>query len=128
MKQKILDVDHLAKNFMQKCYALPKIKVAVIYPCSPDSLEGAIDAAEQGLIEPILIGPKAKIIKVADELSIDISAYELIDVPNSIAAAEKAVALAHEGAVSALMKGSLHTDEMMHEVIKRRRVANNSSD
>jgi phosphate acetyltransferase/phosphate butyryltransferase len=119
MKEKKLDLDQLAKKFMQKCHALPKIKVAVVYPCSPDSLEGSIEAAEQGLIDPVLIGPKSKIIETAEKLNIDLRAFELIDVPNSTIAAEKAVALAREGAVSALMKGSLHTDEMMHEVIKK---------
>jgi phosphate acetyltransferase len=119
MKEKKLDLDHLANNFMQKCHSLPKIKVAVVYPCSPDSLEGAIEAAERGLIEPILIGPKTKIQAIAEQLNIDIRAYELVDVPNSVTAAEKAVGLAREGTASALMKGSLHTDEMMHEVIKK---------
>lgn len=119
MKQKKLDVNLLAKNFMQKCHSLPKIKVAVVFPCSADSLEGAVETAERGLIEPILIGPKAKVQAVAEQLNIDIRAYELVDVPNSIAAAEKAVELARSGVVSALMKGNLHTDEMMHEVIKK---------
>lgn len=119
MKQKVLDVDHLAKSFMEKCRSLTKIKVAVVYPCSQDSLEGAVEAAEQGLIEPVLIGPKASILAIAEQLNINISSYELIDVRNSLIAAEKAVELAREGVVSALMKGSLHTDEMMHYVVKK---------
>lgn len=119
MKQKLLDVDHLAQSFMEKCRALAKIKVAVVYPCSQDALEGAVEAAEQGLIEPVLIGPKASILAIAEQLNINISSYELIDVRNGTTAAEKAVELARVGAVSALMKGSLHTDEMMHYVVKK---------
>lgn len=119
MDSKKLDVDELAKRFVQKCQTLPKIKVAVVYPCSKDSLEGAIEAAQIGLIEPILIGPKTRIQKLATEIKADLKNYEIIDVADSVSAAEKSVELARNGAVDAIMKGSLHTDELMHEVIKK---------
>ncbi|CDZ78975.1 Phosphate acetyltransferase [Legionella massiliensis] len=118
MEPQKLDVDKLANNFLEQCRSLPKIRVAVIYPCSEDSLDGAVEAAQMGLIEPILIGPQQKIVSLAQTLKIDISAYDIIDIAESVESAKKAVSLAREGKVDALMKGNLHTDEMMHEVIK----------
>jgi phosphotransacetylase len=105
MVSKKFDVDELAKKFLLKCQTLPKIKVAVVYPCSKDALDGAIEAAQQGLIEPILIGPKTLIHKLATEIKIDIKNYEIIDIPDSVGAAEKSVELARGGMVDALMKG-----------------------
>jgi phosphate acetyltransferase len=93
------------------------ISVAVVHPCDHESLGGALSAAEAGLIVPILIGPRAKILAAAVELGVDISAHQLIDVEHSHAAASCAVALAREGKVEALMKGALHTDELMAEVV-----------
>lgn len=119
MDRKILDIDTLAKNFLQKCQTLEKISVAVVYPCSEDALNGAIEAAQLGLIQPILIGPKKKIQALAKEKKINISDYELIDVPTSEAAAQKSISLVHEGKAEAIMKGSLHTDELMKEVVKQ---------
>jgi len=119
MDRKILDIDTLAKNFLQKCQSLEKISVAVVYPCSEDALNGAIEAAQLGLIQPILIGPKKKIQDLAKEKKINISDYELIDVPTSEAAAQKSISLVHEGKAEAIMKGSLHTDELMKEVVKQ---------
>lgn len=114
-----LDVDKLANQYLQKCLSLPKISMAVVHPCSQDALNGAIEAAQLGLVEPKLIGPEKKIREIADQYEINIDAYELIHVPHSHAAAEKAIKLVHEGTVDALMKGSLHTDELMREVIKK---------
>lgn len=119
MDEKKFNIDELSKKFFHKCQSLPKIKVAVVYPCSKDSLDGAIEAAQQGLIEPILIGPQRIIEKLSAELNLDLSSYELIDIPESAHAVQKAVELARDGKVDALMKGSLHTDELMHEVIKK---------
>lgn len=119
MSSKKLDLDKLAKRFLGQAQALPKIKVAVAYPCSKDALEGVIDAAHMGLIEPILIGPKALIQKIADDLGLSLKDYELVDCPNSHSAAEKAVHLVRDGKAHALMKGSLHTDELMHQVLKK---------
>jgi phosphate acetyltransferase len=88
----------------------------VAHPCDATSLRGAIDAAAEGLIAPVLVGPKAKILAVAAECGIDLSAHEIVDAPHSHAAAAKAVALIREGKGELLMKGSLHTDELMREV------------
>ena len=97
----------------------PAIPVAVVHPVDDVSLTGAVAAAHHGLIIPILIGPAARIRAAADAAQLDISEFELIDVPHSHAAAERAVALVREGRAEALMKGALHTDELMHEVLKR---------
>ncbi|MGM0981859.1 MAG: bifunctional enoyl-CoA hydratase/phosphate acetyltransferase [Pseudomonadota bacterium] len=97
----------------------PAIPVAVVHPVDDVSLTGAVAAAHQGLITPLLVGPEAKIRAAADTAEIDISEFEVIDAPHSHAAAERAVALVKEGRAEALMKGALHTDELMHEVLKR---------
>jgi phosphotransacetylase len=91
--------------------------MAVVHPCSREALEGALDAARLGLIQPVLVGPVAKIRAVAAECGIDIGSTPMVDVPHSQAAAQKAVAMAQSGEVQALMKGSLHTDELMAEVV-----------
>ncbi|MDK1491856.1 phosphate acetyltransferase [Sinorhizobium sp. 7-81] len=88
----------------------------VAHPCDETSLRGAIEAADIGLIVPVLVGPEAKIRKVAAEHRLDLGRREIVDVPHSHAAAAKAVALIREGRGELLMKGSLHTDELMHEV------------
>ena len=88
----------------------------VVHPCDETSLRGAIEAAEEGLIVPVLVGPEAKIRAVAAETGIDINRYEFVDAPHSHGAAAKAVALIREGRGELLMKGSLHTDELMREV------------
>jgi phosphate acetyltransferase len=98
----------------QKCEA---IRMAVVHPCSREALEGAIEAGQLGLIEPILVGPAEKIRALAANCNFDIGSLPIIDVPHSHAAAQKAVAMAQAGEVHALMKGSLHTDELMSEVI-----------
>ena len=99
--------------------ALPPLATAVAHPCDETSLKGALEAAEAGLIKPILVGPKDKIISVARAFSLDLSGIEIIDVPHSQAAAETAVALVRSGKAELLMKGSLHTDELLSEVVKR---------
>jgi phosphotransacetylase/acyl dehydratase len=96
---------------------LAPVVCAVVHPCDRDSLLGPIEAAARNLIVPILIGPEAKIRAVAHAENIDISAFRLIPVEHSTAAAEKAVHMARAGEVEALMKGSLHTDELMEAVV-----------
>ncbi|MDC8784196.1 bifunctional enoyl-CoA hydratase/phosphate acetyltransferase [Roseateles koreensis] len=91
---------------------------AVVHPCDIESLQGALLAAKRGLITPILVGPEARIQALAQQHGLDISAYRLEAAPHSHAAAERAVALAVSGEARMLMKGSLHTDELMHAVIK----------
>jgi phosphate acetyltransferase len=99
--------------------ALPPLVTAVVHPCSTNALEAAVDAARQGLIRPILVGPRGRMETVAKQLKIDLSAYEVVDAPHSHAAAAQAVQLVVEARAEALMKGSLHTDELMGAVVKR---------
>jgi len=98
---------------------LEPIPIAVVHPCDTESLGGPLQAAEEGLVIPILIGPEAKIRSVAEAEGFDLTGVRIIDVPHSHAAAEKAVAMARDGEVEALMKGSLHTDELMSEVVSK---------
>lgn len=86
---------------------------AVAHPCNDFALRGALEAAGEGLIEPILVGPEARIRAIADEAELDISAFRLIDAPHSVASAAKAVELVRLGQASLLMKGSLHSDEIL---------------
>jgi len=99
--------------------SLQPVTTAISYPCDEGSLTGAIDAAKLGLITPILVGPKAKIDATAAQFQLDISRYECVEAPHSHAAAAKAVELVRDGRAEALMKGSLHTDELMAEVVKK---------
>lgn len=100
----------------QNLEALP---TAVAHPCDDTSLAGAIEAAEAGLIIPILVGPRDRLQAVATTLGLGISRFELIDVPHSRAAAEKAVELVRAGRAELLMKGSLHSDELLGAVTKK---------
>jgi phosphotransacetylase/acyl dehydratase len=103
---------------LQLTAGLPPLKVAVVHPCSSESLKGALDAAALGLIDPILVGPIDKIQATAKAAGLDLGGLSLRDVPHSHAAAAEAVAMVQRGEVAALMKGSLHTDELMGEVVK----------
>jgi phosphate acetyltransferase len=95
------------------------IKCAVAHPCDDVSLRGALEAAKLRLIEPILVGPAARIRRVVEENGLDIGGLELIDAEHSHASAAKAVELVKAGKAEALMKGSLHTDELMSAVVSR---------
>lgn len=110
---------HVFEDIIASCSGLTPVTVAVCHPCDQVSLEGPVEAARLGLIEPILVGPEAKIRQVAAEFSIDIAGLRIVDCAHSHESAEKAVALCRSGEAEALMKGSLHTDEMMHEVASR---------
>ena len=92
---------------------------AVAHPCDEASLTAAVEAAEAHLINPILVGPEARIRSVAQECGLDIRPYRLVDVPHSHAAAAKAVEIVRAGEAETLMKGSLHTDELMGEVVRK---------
>ena len=90
-----------------------RVVTIVAHPCDETSLRGATEAAEAGIIVPVLVGPAEKIRSVARSFGLDISRFEIVDVPHSHAAAEKAVLLIREGKGELLMKGSLHTDELL---------------
>jgi len=97
----------------------PAIPTAVAHPCDDSSLRGAVEAAEADIIVPLLTGPAEKIRAVAEKAGLNISPYEIIDAPHSHEAAAEAVNLVRTGRAELLMKGSLHTDELMSEVMKR---------
>jgi phosphate acetyltransferase len=107
------------QRLLDYCKTLPPTPTAVAHPCDESSLRGAVDAARLGLIMPILVGPRVRIEAVAREHKIDIGPYTIVDAPHSQASAEKAVELVREGKAEALMKGSLHTDELMGAVVRR---------
>ena len=107
------------KRLIEAAQAHEPVATAVAHPCDETSLTGAVDAAKLGLIRPILVGPKVKIQAAAQKAKLDITGFEIVDAPHSHAAAAKAVELVREGKAEALMKGALHTDELMAEVVKR---------
>ena len=99
--------------------SVPPAKTVIGHPCDETSLKGTVEAAQLGIISPTLVGPSGKITAVAREYKLDISEFELIDVPHSEAAAAKGVELIHESRGELLMKGSLHTDELMRAVTSK---------
>ncbi|HLI05506.1 MAG TPA: bifunctional enoyl-CoA hydratase/phosphate acetyltransferase [Ktedonobacteraceae bacterium] len=105
------------RHLLELTKGLAPLRTAVVHPVDEHALLGAIDAAHDGLIIPVLIGPQKKILAIAASLSVDLSPYTIVATEHSHAAAEKAVAMARTGEVEALMKGSLHTDELMHAVL-----------
>jgi len=108
--------DGFAK-LIARCEGLPPVPCAVVHPCDRDSLMGALEAAKRRMIVPVLVGPVAKIAAVAQAEGVDLSPWRIVDTEHSHAAAMKAVELARNGEVEALMKGSLHTDELMAAVV-----------
>ena len=106
-------------RLIARCQTLAPIPTAVVHPCDRSSLEGAVEAAQRGLIVPILVGPRGRIESVAAEYKLSISDYQIVDAPFSEASAAAAVQLVRKGKAEALMKGSLHTDELMAEVVRR---------
>lgn len=98
---------------------LEPIVTVVVHPCDKESITGAIDAAHAGLITPIFVAPEEKLRALAANLDVDLSPYELVSAAHSHDAAARAVALIREGTGEALMKGSLHTDELMTEIVAR---------
>ena len=107
------------RDLMEIAKSLPPIKVAVAHPCDKASLEAVVEAAERKLIDPVLVGPADRIRAVAQEHGLDISGFEIVEAAYSQDSAAKAVELVREGRAEALMKGSLHTDELMGAVVKR---------
>ena len=116
----LYDPDARFKALLALGADLPAVRCAVVHPCDIESLTGAMDSARHGLIVPVLIGPEVRIRHLAAEAGIDLTGVEIISVPFSHAAAEKAAELAASGEVEVLMKGSLHTDELIHAVLSRK--------
>jgi phosphate acetyltransferase len=105
------------QTLLARARGLTPIDMAIAHPCDKESLRGALMSAQAGLIEPILIGPETKIRSIAAENDLDLAHYRIVDVRHSHDAAAMAVTLARNGDAEALMKGSLHTDELMAEVV-----------
>ena len=105
------------QRLMRMAEAQPPLATAVVHPVDVLSLTGAVEAAKRGLITPILIGPKARVEAAARDAGRDISAFQLVDVEHSHQAAETACAMAARGQASAIMKGALHTDELLEAVV-----------
>jgi phosphate acetyltransferase len=104
-------------RLLKRCEGLAPVSCAVAHPCDHDSLLGALEAARAGLIVPVLVGPAARVRALARKLGEDISSFRLVDTEHSHASAAAAVTLARNGEVETLMKGSLHTDEIMQAVV-----------
>ena len=115
----ISDKELRYQHLLSLTTGLSPVPTAVVHPCDASSLGGPLQAAEEGLIIPILVGPEAKIRAVAEEEGFDLTGIRIVDVPHSHAAADTAVAMARKGEVEVLMKGSLHTDELMSAVVNR---------
>jgi phosphotransacetylase len=107
------------EQLLVRCKSLKPVPTAVAHPCEVTALSAAVEAANKGLIIPILVGPRAKIESTAKSAGIDLKHFQVIDVPHSHAAAAKAVELLREAQAEVLMKGSLHTDELMAAVVAR---------
>jgi phosphotransacetylase len=104
---------------LEQCRGLEPIPTAVAHPCEVTALTGALEARDEGLIVPILVGPRAKIRDVADKAKVDLAGIEIADAAHSHESAARAVALVREGKAELLMKGSLHSDELLGAVVAR---------
>lgn len=104
-------------RLLRACEGLPPVKCAIVHPCDRDSLLGPLEAARRKLIEPVLVGPEKKIRAVAAEHKAELAGIRIVSTEHSEEAAAKAVAMARAGEVQALMKGSLHTDELMGAIV-----------
>ncbi|HMA30805.1 MAG TPA: bifunctional enoyl-CoA hydratase/phosphate acetyltransferase [Casimicrobiaceae bacterium] len=104
-------------RLIRRCEGMAPVVCAVVHPCDKDSLLGPLEAAKRGIIEPVLVGPESTIRAVALAAGVDLAPYRIVDAERATDAAQKAVAMARAGEVQALMKGSLHTDELMAAVV-----------
>jgi phosphate acetyltransferase len=112
-------VERKYDRLIARVSGIPPVPTAIAHPCSEAALEAAVDAAKMGIIVPILVGPRQKIAAVAASAGIDIAPYEIVHADHSHQSAEKAVALVREGRAEIIMKGSLHTDELLSAVVAR---------
>ncbi len=111
-------LDHF-ETMIKRTREIPSIPTAVAHPCEASALEAVVRATRNEIIEPFLVGPRARIEAIAAEEGLDISGMDIVDAPHSHAAAEQAVALVREGRAELLMKGSLHTDELLGPVVSK---------
>ena len=107
------------EQLLERCRPLAPVPTAVVHPCEATALAGALEAAAKGLIVPILVGPAARIAEVAGQARLSVDRVQIVDTPHSHGAAAKAVELVRTGQAELLMKGSLHTDELLGAVVAR---------
>lgn len=105
--------------FIERAKASPTVRAAIVHPCSAVAIQGAVEVRDEDLLDPVLIGPRAKIEAAAAEARVSLEGFEIIETEHSHAAAGKAVEMAVSGEVSVLVKGSLHTDELLGAVVAR---------
>lgn len=110
---------HRLEGLLERCKGLKPMPTAVVHPLSVDALEGALDAASAGLIVPVLFGPETEIRKIAADAKLDVSGCKIISTESEEDSATKAAQAAGNGEVAALMKGSLHTDVLLHAVVQK---------
>lgn len=119
MKQATAKGSGKYERLLERCLGLEPVPTAVAYPCEASALKGAVEAAEKKLIAPILVGPAEQIAATAKSAGVDLGTLQIIDAPDGPASAKKAVELIREGKAEILMKGSLHTDELMSAIVSR---------
>ena len=107
------------ERLLERCLKLEPVPTAVVHPCEATALSGAVEAAQKSLITPILVGPKDEIARTAKSAGLSLANLEIVDVSDSHASARRAVELVREGRAEVLMKGSLHTDELMSAIVSR---------
>jgi len=107
------------ERLLERCKTLAPIPTAVAHPCEESALTAAVEAAQAGLIDPILVGPAAKIEETARSANIDLGKIEIVDAAHSVESAKKAVDLVKQGRAEVLMKGSLHSDELLSAIVSR---------
>jgi phosphate acetyltransferase len=107
------------ERLLEQCAGLDPIPTAVVHPCEKTALSGAMEAAQEGLIKPIFVGPAAKIEATAKSANAELGNIQIVDTPHSQASAAKAVELVRQGCAELLMKGSLHTDELLSAVVAK---------
>lgn len=111
--------EHRLEGLIERCRTLKPMLTAVVYPCSTDALAGTVTAADAGLILPVLYGPEAEMRRIADHAHLDIAKYQIVTADSPEESALKAAMAAGVGEVAALMKGSLHTDVLLHAVMQK---------
>jgi phosphotransacetylase len=111
--------EHRLEGLLERCQGLKPMLTGVVHPCSADALAGAVEAAQAGLILPVLFGPEAEIRRIADQRHLDIAKCQIVATDGAEDSALKAAAAAGRGEVAALMKGSLHTDVLLHAIMRK---------
>ena len=118
-RQQRVTAEHRLERLIERCHGLKPMLTGVVHPCSADALAGAVEAAQAGLILPVLFGPQTEIQKIAEQAHLDLGKCRIVTTDSAEDSAQKAAAAAGAGEVAALMKGSLHTDVLLHAVMQK---------